>query len=186
MPVISLPVEHRVCAGDNIIIEAIVQNAQEFQWSLDGVVLPTETTNTIITSQPGLYRLEAISEFGCRDFGVSTLFEYSVPQVDLGTDIEECEGESVILDAGSEGIQYQWYFNSNLIAGQELSTYTPMGSGQYSVIVTNEANCQNSDDIAVRFFSSPILSSIEDNVNIFQGEQTTFVITELYFINFQW
>ncbi len=62
-------------------------------------------------------------------------------QVDLGPDIDACEGESYILDAGHPGATYQWS------SGQTTRMITPADPGTYIVIVSNGLQCPGSDTI---------------------------------------
>ena len=63
--------------------------------------------------------------------------------VDLGPDIEFCDGGSITLDAGHAGAIYEW---SN---GEISQTITVNTSGSYSVTVFDGVYCPNEDDINV-------------------------------------
>jgi len=63
--------------------------------------------------------------------------------VDLGEDLELCDGESVTLDAGINGTTYIW---SN---GATSQTITVDQSGIYSVTVTDNIHCPGDDEVIV-------------------------------------
>ena len=89
---------------------------------------------------------------------------------DLGEDITiaasntVCEGDSIVLDTGIVGADgnHIWYYNGNIITGENNSTITVTQSGTYSVDVVLSADCQTSDDILIEFYPNPIVESINN------------------------
>jgi uncharacterized delta-60 repeat protein len=69
--------------------------------------------------------------------------------VDLGTDIDECEGELVVLDAAVPGGTYAW---SDLSTDATLIVAL---NGSYSVTVTDANGCTDSDNVNVSFSPLP-------------------------------
>lgn len=44
-----------ICSGQQIVIDATTPNATSYQWSVDGITLPNETSATLVVTQSGLY-----------------------------------------------------------------------------------------------------------------------------------
>ncbi|HEY3387368.1 MAG TPA: gliding motility-associated C-terminal domain-containing protein [Saprospiraceae bacterium] len=64
-----------------------------------------------------------------------------VINVDLGPDVQYCEGQSATFDAGHPGAMYTWS------TGSHSQTITADDSGLYSVTVTNGIHCPNADTV---------------------------------------
>lgn len=92
--------------------------------------------------------------------------------VDLGPDIEICDGEFATLDASATGEEYEW---SN---GANTPTTLVNTSGIYSVTVSDGVNCPNVDVIEVGVL--PIISiSLEGDTAICEdGAATLTIITD--------
>ncbi len=102
------------------------------------------------TSTAGTYSVTSISDANCTgaDFGASTeIIVNPLPNLDLGIDRIITEGETTTLDAGS-GFTYLW--EPDLSTNQTLNVSEV---GEYSVTITDQNNCTNSDNISVSVFS---------------------------------
>jgi len=76
--------------------------------------------------------------------------------VNLGPDRQLCIGDTLVLHAGSAYSSYLW----NETAGD--STLNVTSSGEYSVLVTDNAGCTYSDTLVVVFNIRPILELGQD------------------------
>ena len=65
------------------------------------------------------------------------------PEVQLGNDTNVCEGREVLLDAGDDGIYYQWN------TGMTSRTTVVDKDGLYTVAVTGENGCISMDSIQI-------------------------------------
>lgn len=93
-------------------------------------------------------------------FILCSLFSFS--QVDLGADIESCEGNTVVLDATTPGaITYEWYRNGFIITGEVSSTLSVYYTDIYEVYVQVEGDTFT-DDIVVTFNPNPIAQTLTD------------------------
>jgi len=89
---------------------------------------------------------------------VTVFFDDQLATPDLGNDITECDGTSVILDGTSAGAtDYQWQKDGIVIPGATGPTLTVTQSGTYTVTVTLGV-CTESDDIIVNIEPRPIVS----------------------------
>ena len=130
--------DQTICSGQTATLTASGGNT--YLWSTG------ETTATIVVAplETTTYTVTVTDECGEDDDEV-TVFVEEGPQVNLGDDIEVCEGEEIILDAGFfEDSEYLWS------TGEETQTIQITESGTYSVVVTNIINgCSSSDEIEV-------------------------------------
>jgi len=81
-------------------------------------------------------------------YGNSVVRTNQLPVVQLGADTSICLGQNIILNAGTND-HYIWSDNSS---GQTLTVNM---SGHYTVTVTDNNGCSNSDQINVSVFSTP-------------------------------
>lgn len=87
---------------------------------------------------------------------------FSIPiEVDLGPDIEICEGGSAVLDAGNPGYEFLWS------TGETTQTITVDEEGEYSVTVSYLGNSE-SDEIYVTVNPLPVADAGND-VTIYIG-----------------
>jgi len=115
----------------------------------------TLTTQTITVSQSGTYSVE-VSGGSCSTSDEVTINFNSNVTIDLGEDINACVGETIILDAGTNGDSYLW---SN---GATSQTIEVNDSGDYGVEIETGA-CTANASISVDFSEAPIFT-LGDNV----------------------
>lgn len=74
--------------------------------------------------------------------------------------ITACSGSSIKLESiFGKGNTYQWQRNNTPIQGATASSYLPLASGNYKVIVSNSSGCSNtSNAISVTLSASPAAS----------------------------
>ncbi|MBI2968985.1 MAG: PKD domain-containing protein [Bacteroidetes bacterium] len=85
--------------------------------------------------------------YGAASLGETQSYSPPIP-VNLGNDSILCENDSLIVDAGLQGVQYQWS------TGDTVARIIVDTSGKYWVQVSNN-NCSNSDTINITFTPSP-------------------------------
>ncbi|MCF8296459.1 MAG: T9SS type A sorting domain-containing protein [Saprospiraceae bacterium] len=73
---------------------------------------------------------------------------HELPNVDLGNDTIICKNQIITLDAGIGFASYHWSTGDTT---QTISVDSLMGSGTYSVTVTDSFNCTNNDNITITF-----------------------------------
>jgi len=71
-----------------------------------------------------------------------------LPIIDLGKDTTICKTQIITLDAGSAFASYLWSTGDTT---QSITVDSIMGSGTYSVTVTDSFSCTNSDNIVITF-----------------------------------
>jgi gliding motility-associated-like protein/CSLREA domain-containing protein len=149
VPVFELGPDLSVCQGEEVVLNPGV-TADQFTWSTG------ETTPFISIGISGNYHLTAELN-GCTFSDQTTLEVVPLPWVDLGTDIQICFGEVLVLDASSSGQTYLWQ------DGSTESTFAVLGSGNYSVEV-QQGGCLETDEISVLVLPVPVFELGPDTV----------------------
>ncbi|MEN9332251.1 MAG: hypothetical protein RLZZ94_1341 [Bacteroidota bacterium] len=112
---------------------------------------------------------------------VDTVHVYPVPDpvsvLPTGP-ISVCAGAAVILTASDSINQLQWYQDSLFLINQTLQSYTPIISGNYSVVATNIYGCTQSATANVLINPNPPKPNFAINGNVF--------ITFLTGVSYQW
>lgn len=108
-----------------------------YQWSTG------ETTNSIVvTDYTQTYNLTVTTANGCTAVSNYNVTEVASPIVNL-SDALACNGETITLDAGTEGVTYQWS------TGETTTTIDVANAGWYYVSVTNFVGCTTTDSAFV-------------------------------------
>jgi len=115
----------------------------------------TSGNQTLNITQSGIYTVLVQDTHGCTGTDAIEVNIYPLPQVNLGSNIEQCGG-SLILDAGSGFDTYSW----NGISGTQ--TYTTTESGTYTVLVEDANGCTASDAIDVSIYDVPTVDLGDD------------------------
>ncbi len=135
IPTLNLGPDQSLCPGEIIVVSPGIPDVN-YVWqdgSLNNSYQSTQQESIILTIS--------------NDCGASTdtleIIESTLgPQVNLGPDIQECEGAIVILPSGISGVGYLWQ------DGSTHSSFTTIQSGVFILQVSN--NCgTDADTIAV-------------------------------------
>lgn len=136
-PVVNLGKDTLLCSNNNLLLDA-TNNNSSYLWQ-DGSILPVFLVNT-----QGIYSVE-VDQAGCIERDTIVISYKSKPVFSLGADVFICEGKTILLDPGIDGVNYLWQ------DGNISRYYTVKQPGLYSVAVSNECG------------------SVTDSINIHQG-----------------
>lgn len=147
-PAISVLNDTTVCAGTAVQLTASGSN--NYTWSpalhlsnanlANPVATPTNTTKYFVTGT---------NVAGCTATDSITVTVNPLPIVSISNDTLICSNSSVQLVA-SGGISYSWLPTATLSNSSIANPVaTPAGSTTYSVTVTDNNNCSNSDSVSV-------------------------------------
>jgi gliding motility-associated-like protein len=153
-PSVDLGGDTYVCEGDYFELEP-AGNFMAYLWQ-DG-----STGSTYSTDQEGWITLQVTDAGGCTARDSLYLSVYDLPVVDLGPDTVVCGDTGVDLDAGSEGISYNWSTGDM----SQLITVFYGGEEEIWVQVEDEYGCVSSDTVlvhncSVEFFFRDIPTAI--------------------------
>lgn len=115
--------------------------------------------NSAFIPNPGQYETGSTTiyvrienENGCFDV-VEITIEIAGLEVSLGEDFSMCEGEFPLTAQGDfdgyTGLTFTWYFNGQVISGEEEQTLYINQPGTYTVVVETEEGCSGSASVVV-------------------------------------
>lgn len=136
-PILELGPDKEICKGE--VIELMpVGSFYSYLWN-DGSVTPN-----FIGRNQGIISLTVADQYGCKKSDSMYLTVHNLPAVNLGNDTSLCGIETITLDAGDEGVTFNWS------TGQITSQITVFeGLQKISVNVINEFGCSNQDEIII-------------------------------------
>jgi uncharacterized protein YjdB len=152
MSVISAPIaaitaigDTNLCPGDFVTLTSSAAIGATYEWYDGGVLIPTATTPTYITSAAGSYQVRVSISAGCTTLSVPktvSVFPATASITVPGGVTTTCAGSPVALDANTGvGLTYQWQLGGAPITGATAATYNAAISGNYTVRVTNAQGC---------------------------------------------
>jgi hypothetical protein len=100
---------------------------------------------------------------GCSNSDTNLTTVKAIPAVNLGNDTSICIYDSILLDAGANQIAYSW--STGASSQSIFASYSGVGVSSYSVEITANNACQNSDTINVTFEALPV-SQLTDTASI--------------------
>jgi hypothetical protein len=159
---VALGEDVAVCGQGDIELDIFGQGFSNATWS------DSSSNLFLFATEPGVYSVEAVTDFGCRSRDTMVFEEHPFPAIDLGPNLDFCQGDtiSVLLDAGNPGSDYNW------LSGDSTQTIVATASGSYAVTVTNEFGCESSDVVFINLNFNPFINLGTDK-SICEGNVAT-------------
>ena len=101
LPVVNMGNDTAICQGQSIILDAGNPGAN-FNWST------LENTQTISVDSAATYSVTLTNANGCSATDDIIISINPLPVVNMGNDTAICQGQSIILDAGNPGANFNW------------------------------------------------------------------------------
>ncbi|MGQ1910200.1 gliding motility-associated C-terminal domain-containing protein [Marinifilum sp. RC60d5] len=138
---INLGEDQDICEGDEFVLNPNPSLSQNYTylWS-NGAA-----TSTLTVSESGTYWVTVRDEAENKQTDTLVITVHPLPIVDLGDDLVLYDGETATLDAGEEGLNGSYEWNT----GEDSQTITVSEENVYTVLVTNEFGCYSTDEISV-------------------------------------
>ncbi|HSB92437.1 MAG TPA: PKD domain-containing protein [Flavitalea sp.] len=138
---VSDPAE--ICSSGNVTLTAAA--GLNYQWLRDGAVINNQTTNKLITSEAGLYKVILSDVSGCVDS--SRAVQVTIPDpidttLTLSGPTSLCGSESLTISA-APGQFYQWYKDGGALQGATTQNFVATSSGIYQVVLANNNGCKD-------------------------------------------
>jgi len=161
-PIIDLGADFATCFEEVIILDASPSNYDPtevtYEWSLNGVILPSETTSTLVVIEVGIYSVLVTFE-NCSSEDTINITPRDDLEVSLGDDFKSCPQEVRILTAATSetDITFQWFLNGDLLEGETEQTLEfsidpeAMGTQTYSVVIT-VGDCTGEDSVDIQLY----------------------------------
>ena len=168
-----------LCEGETITLDAGENPDANYEWYLNGVLLPNETSSTLLVTQPGTYTV--IISYNSSDCVVTDeiVIEFKpAPSFSLGDDQFLCDNNTAVLNATIDNpddfttVTYKWFLNGTEIPGETNPTYTATVSGVYMAEVTGD-DCIITDEVIITGVSFTV--DIQDEIFLC-GEETYEII----------
>ncbi len=160
-PVVDLGMDRSSCPDKPIDLDG-GDAGNTYEWSSESQGDLTETSNVLSVQTTDTYYVRSTNAANCSTLDTVTITFTDLPQLELGVDIEKCEGEEHIIVANNEGFEIEWQLNSNAISGQVDSELTVTESGIYTAKVSADATCFIEDEVTVTFNPVPVVMPIGD------------------------
>lgn len=93
----------------------------------------------------GTYRLITLLDGCSSDTTTTDIYVYPVPVITPLGATTFCRYDSVALRTGG-GVSYEWFYNGQLVSGQNDSILTVTQAGFYTAVVTNSFGCKDTAD----------------------------------------
>lgn len=176
---LSIGPDRTKCNSDTLRLQAPA-GFMSYSWSPNYNISTTSMQQVIINpTVDTIYTLKAEKTPGCFGYDTVRITVHSSPQINLGPDRSFCMGDSLVLDAGTNFMKYQW---SNGVTTQKMTAYT---ANSYSVIGTTAAGCRSFDTVTVlNVYPLPVVSLYKDST-LCAGDQKTLNAGS-GFINYTW
>ncbi len=132
---------------------------QPVDYSIDDMAT-SQNSNTFTGLCAGTYYVSATDATGYIVLDTVELTA-SIPVVDLGPDIINCDGTPILLNAGGPFAGYDWQDNST------AQTFNATTSGTYWVTVTDINGCTNSDtiELGINQITANVTNIINESCN---------------------
>lgn len=148
-PIITTAGSTSICLGDSAIIYGMGASTYSWDNNIEDSIYFTPTNMGTID-----YIVTGIDSLGCSATATAQLVVNALPDINAGSDLNICQGNSATLTAtGAE--TYIW--NNDISNGIE---FTPTESGTFVVTGTNAYGCQRSDTLILTLIpQAPVIVS---------------------------
>ncbi len=161
-PVADAGNDQEICIGDTATLAASPVNGF-YIWSTGD---STQST-TVMPQNDTTYYLTVGTAANCISVDTVNITVHPLPNADAGPDVEICRGDRVNLTA-SGGQQYEWS-TGDMIADISVS---PTNTSNYTVTVTDNHSCVNSDTVTVVVNPLPVVDASSADSAICLGDDT--------------
>lgn len=174
-PLVNLGNDTSFCHNDVLTLTPTAQSAfpLEFRWN-DNSSSPTMTTNMV-----GLYWVEA-SDMHCAIRDTIEVGQYPILDVELGEDIQSCEGKTTVLDPQITLPVTEM----NWSTGESSNTISIKQHGTYSVTVSNGL-CTANDVVNVFYNDYPVVD-LGPDTTMCPDDEMSFDLSSISVYEYQW
>lgn len=136
LPEVDLGNDTAICIGESVTLNA-GNPGFNYLWNTGA------TTEGLTINTGGDFEVRVYDEIGCADTASMHLQVNELPVINLGADTVICAYQSVLLNAGNEGLNFIWNTGAK---SQELEVDQ---TGLYAVEVRDSIGCLGTDDIYI-------------------------------------
>ena len=166
-------IEARQDCEDNRELEAITNitgDSVAYEWYYEGQLLPNSNTTEIQIENNGNYEFKALVFTNCKTVlkEFSETITINLPEKiplrldSIRTTIASCDESNASLSVFSSGgqgaLQYSISIEDTIF--QQTARFNDLEGGNYSIIVTDEEDCIQTEEVFIPTISAPSISSI--------------------------
>jgi hypothetical protein len=141
------------CDGGSVTLNANTGTGLTYQWLNNGSNITNATLSSYTATESGSYQVVVSNGTTCSATSnaiVVTEVAFPLATITPSGPTTFCQGNSVLLNASSgSNYTYQWQNNGVNIGGSTSSTFIATSSGNYSVIILNNATCADTSDAVI-------------------------------------
>lgn len=168
-----------LCPNESSVL-SISAIYNQYAW-FEGTTDLNEFSNIITIDSPGNYTVSVTTIEGCQVDDDITITASAVPDATLSssTSLPTCNDFATLI--GSAPGVYEWYYENNLLFGENGSSIDATDAGSYYFIVTASSGCSaQSEPIEVSFLEGITVEINTSTPTACQGETVTLFATDTY------
>ncbi len=166
-PVASITADTDICEGDALSLTAVGTSVTEtspsytYAWASNPAgFTSSNASETLYPTVQTTYTVTITNaSLGCWDTASVTVSIHPQPATPVITD----QGSYL---SSSSASAYQWYLDGNLIAGATSQNYTPLTTGDYTVMITDEWGC-TATSAPVNFIATALTEDDAYLINVY-------------------
>ena len=143
-----------LCEGGTLLLD-VTADGVTYEWQ-DGSTGPT-----FEVSEAGVYWVRISNDCGSNIDSIEIVIQPPLSELDLGDDMTLCPGETLTLDATTEGATYEWQ------DGSTSATFLVETPGAFAVTISTPCETQT-DQVEVDYF--PAITASFQNASLCIGE----------------
>lgn len=155
---VTLKSDSLVCKGKPATIKVNKVSGTNIQWLRNGLVIPGNNKDSLLTIFDGSYQAVLSTSVGCRDTSSAitlTAIPFVESNITTQDDTMQCLGKSVTLFIVSSniGYTYQWLRNATPIINATDTTHVLQLAGKYRLLSSNTQGCRDtSNAISIQYY----------------------------------
>ncbi len=119
-----------------------------YQWFLDGNLIPDATDQSYKTDKSGNFSVQ-VDLGDCQASGsIDIISENFVTTINVSevNEMEAGESLTIIAETDAQNATFEWFYNDNVIDGENTDTYAATQFGAYKLIVSQTTGCEVSNE----------------------------------------
>ncbi|MEO5674616.1 MAG: PKD domain-containing protein [Chitinophagales bacterium] len=179
------------CDGQSVVLNANTGYGYTYKWKNGMSFISGATDPSYTATVSGEYKVVITVSAGCSASSsklVVTVNPSPAASILEGPALSFCEGNSVVLNANSDSVSYQWLKNDSLISGADSIALMVSESGNYTVIETNSYACMDTSAVTlVTVYASPdALINANGNTILCEGGSVSLNANSGGGLHYQW
>ena len=180
-PSIDLGDNETFCEGETVTLSVPLETNVTYEWQRNGESL-SEDSNMLEVSEAGDYTLIATNDIDCSSSDNVLIAVVDLPSLSTTSELEFCEGESVILDVETNADNISWTLGGQEISDTRVTEVTE--GGTYTVTVSTPEGCSMDANVEVEQISIPAISFTD--FELCPGDDPQQLVVDGNFDTYSW